>query len=114
MSPYALLAVAGLCLAGYGVGRFDGQRLEAAKQDRAELAVEKAAREGREATAKAIASIRVQNTTIQQRLEKEVRSEPVYRDCKLTPSGMRDLNEALTGAGEVPSPGGMPASDPAL
>lgn len=113
MSPYAAFGVALAFVAAYGVGRLDGSRLERSEQDRAALAVEAAAREGREATAKAISSIRVQNTTIQQRLEREVRREPVYSDpgCRLTPGGLRDLNEALTGTGAIAGGGGVPASD---
>lgn len=111
MNPYVLLGAALLALAAYGAGRWDGGRLKEGEQDRTQLAIEAAARDARESTAKAIASIRVQNTTIQQRLEKEVRSEPVYRDCRLTPAGVRDINEALTGSGQVADPGGVPASD---
>ncbi len=113
MNPYVLLGGALLAISAYGVGRWDGGRLKEGEQDRTQLAIEAAARDARESTAKAIASIRVQNTTIQQRLEKEVRSEPVYRDCRLTPAGVRDINEALTGSGQVADPGGVPASDAA-
>lgn len=113
MIPYKLGVAAALIVAAYGFGRWDGVRLKEGEQDRTQLAIEAAAKDAREATAKAIASIRVHNTTIQQRLEKEVRSEPVYRDCRLTPSGVRDINEALTGSGQVADPGGVPASDPA-
>lgn len=114
MNPYAILGAALLAIAAYGAGRWDGGRLKEGEQDRTKLAVEEAARAARKSTAKAIASIKVQNTTIQQRLEKEVRREPVYRDCRLTPGGLRDLNEALAGTGPVAGPGGVPASDAAL
>lgn len=113
MSPYGWCAAAVLMVAVYGFGRWDGARLKEGEQDRTQLAIEAAARDARESTAKAIASIRVQNTTIQQRLEKEVRSEQVYRDCRLTPAGVRDINEALTGSGQVADPGSVPASDAA-
>jgi len=113
MSPYALIGFALVVGCAYGVGRLDGSRLERASQDRVQLAVETAAKDARESTAKAIAAIRVRNTTIQQTLEKEVRNEPVYLspDCRVTPNGMRALNQALTGS--EPSPGSLPASDSA-
>ena len=99
MNPYAILGAALLAIAAYGAGRWDGGRLKEGEQDRTKLAVEEAARAARESTAKAIASIKVQNTTIQQRLEKEVRREPVYRDCRITGEALNDLNEALTLSG---------------
>lgn len=113
MSPYALIGVALVVGCAYGVGRLDGSRLERASQDRVQLAVETAAKEARESTAKAISAIRVRNTTIQQTLEKEVRNEPVYLspDCRVTAGGMRALNEALSGS--EPSPSSLPASESA-
>lgn len=113
MSPYIAVGAAVALLCAYGVGRLDGARIEQAQQDRASMAVQEAAQKSREATAKAIAAIRVRNTTIQQTLEKEVRNEPVYLspDCRVTPGGMRALNEAL--AGSEPSPSSLPASESA-
>jgi 5-enolpyruvylshikimate-3-phosphate synthase len=54
--------------------------------------------------AKAIAKIKVQNTTIRQPLEREVRENTVYVDCRNSPDSMRLLNAALVGSGDSKLP----------
>lgn len=64
--------------------------------------------------AEAISKIEVRNVTIRQKLEREVREVPVYRDCRHSPDGLRAVNEALIGAGPEPTGGGqLPAADAA-
>ena len=61
-----------------------------------------------QATAEAIAKIKVTNTTIRQRTEKEVYEKPVYRDCRHDAVGLQIINAALTEpAGDIE----LPAAD---
>lgn len=114
MSPALIVGALGLALAAgaYVVGRHDGRSLAEGEAAVAERVAEKAAQASRESSAAAIAKITIKHTTIQNRLEKEVRNVPVYTDpgCRLTPDGLRDLNQALTGAGPEPSAPELPAS----
>lgn len=114
MSPTAITAAAGLALAvaAYVAGRHDGRSLAEGEDAIAERVAARAAQASREESAKAIARITVKHTTIQNRLEKEVRNVPVYTDpgCRLTPDGLRHLNAALAsgselGASELPASG---------
>ncbi len=114
MSPTLIVGALGLALSvgTYVVGRQDGRQLAEGEVAIAERVSEKAAQASRESSAEAIAKITVKHTTIQNRLEKEVRNVPVYTDpdCRLTPGGLRDLNAALAGAGPEPSAPELPAS----
>lgn len=49
------------------------------------------------ATSEEIAKIKITNTTIRRELEREVRKEPVYLDCKHTDNVKRMLDAILTG-----------------
>lgn len=64
--------------------------------------------------ADAIAKIEIKQVTIQGRLQKEIQTNTVYRDCVHSPDGMRSINDALTNTDSGPSSGGqLPASSPA-
>lgn len=114
MSARLAAAVLALCLiaAAYVAGRWDGGRLKAGERAIAEVAAEKAAKASREEAGKAIARISVRHQTIHNALEREVIHEPIYTstDCRLTPDGLRLVNQALTG--QEPSPSSLPASGP--
>jgi hypothetical protein len=111
MSPYAILAsvlITASALGGaYWQGRKDGrdacQAAEARDAEVTRIASEAAAA----SAAEAISKIEVKHVTLRQRVEREVRENVVYRECKHSPGGLRDINAALTGAdsagsGELP------------
>ena len=50
------------------------------------------------ASASQIAKIRIVNTTIKQELEREIRMEPVYIDCRHSDDTKRMLDAILTGS----------------
>ena len=52
---------------------------------------------GQEGAAAAIAKLEIKNVTIKQRVERETREVPVYRDCRHSPGGMLGVNQALSG-----------------
>jgi hypothetical protein len=63
------------------------------------------------AAAKAIAELRPKYTTIQGKLEKQIETNTVYRDCKLDPIGLQLVNQALAGGAEAPTPSKLPKAD---
>lgn len=112
MNPYliiaALLAVMG---AGFGGFRLGVDHEKAGQVEKQQLVAE-AVDAANLASAQAISKIRVTNTTIQQEIQHETRTERVYLDCRHTPDGLRLVNTALTGAG-LPSGGQLPKADTA-
>ena len=54
-------------------------------------------------SAEAIAKIKVTNKTIQNEVRREVETNTVYADCKLTPVGLQLANQALAGTKPVDS-----------
>ena len=111
MNPYliiaALLAIMGAGWGGFELGVDHQKATEADKKDLVAQAAEAAG----QASAKAISQIRITNTTIQQEIQHETRTERVYLDCRHTPDGLRLVNAALTGA-ERPGGGQLPKADP--
>lgn len=112
MNPYAWLAALALAVGAYLIGRHDGRQLSEGEAAIAERVSAGAAKAGREAAATAISRITVRHTTVQNALEREVRNVPVYTDpgCRLSPDGLRLLNAAIEGAGQIPSHAELPAS----
>jgi hypothetical protein len=122
MNPYVILAGISffvLSTAGtYIAGRRDGQRIElsgclakAAAVQEASMAqaaaIQEAAQIASNAAAEAIAGIKVENTTIRQKVEKEIHTIPA--DCAVPDSVLDLTNQALTG--QEPSDSGVPGSN---
>lgn len=112
MNPYliiaALVAVMGAGWGGFSLG-VDHQKAADADRDKA---VREAGDLAGKQAARAISQIRINNTTIQQEIQHETRTERVYLDCRHTPDGLLLVNAALTGA-ERPGGGQLPRVDPA-
>jgi hypothetical protein len=97
MNPYLIIACL-VAILGAGAGGFKlGADHEVAGQARAEKLVADAEKNMQDAAAKAIASIKVVNKTIQNEVQREVQTNTVYAECRNTPAGLRLLNQALTG-----------------
>lgn len=116
MNPYLIIAslvlgISGVAIAGWGGFRLGVDHQKAAGADRDNTMREAVDKAGQLA-AKAISTIKINNTTIMQEVQHETRVEPVYIDCRHTAVGLRGVNAALTGAGAQPAGGGqLPASD---
>jgi hypothetical protein len=64
--------------------------------------------------AKGVSQIKVQNTTIKQKLETLTRENVIYRDCKLDPATRGLLDAALQGKAAQPAGDSvLPAPNPA-
>lgn len=117
MNPYGILAVvvlwgasvAGSFFYGQGIGK-DGEIAAQAKIDKAVTDTREAARLG---AADEIAKIKVRNTTVQGKTETIIRDNPVYRDCRHDDTGVRLINEALTGRSGPASGGELSGAVPA-
>ena len=114
MSPWAVVGAAGLLLAAYGAGRWDGARLERESQQRAEETARRATEAALAATAEAISKITVKHQTIRQEVQREIVEKPVYRDCRADPGVLQLYNAAKTGAEPEPVGGSeLPGAGPA-
>ena len=114
MNPYALLAV-GIAWAAscwYCIGL--GQDREIARQARDTTIADRATKAATDAAAKAIAKIKVEHTTIQNEVQREIRERTVYRDCMHSPEQLQRLNAAITGQRTEPAGSGVvPRADAA-
>jgi hypothetical protein len=107
INPYALLG-AGILAVSLAVGGFTfGVKYQRGQEARAEQLIARVRDEAQRGAAEAIAQIKINNTTIRQQLETQVRENTVYRDCKLDPDSFRLLNDALSGAPGQPAGGGV-------
>ena len=118
MNPYAIIAslvltILGVCGAGW-IGFQTGiDHQKSSESDRNE-AIRLAADQASQVAAAAINKIKVVNTTIQQEIQHETRTNTVYLDCRHTPDGLRLINSTLSGDQTI-TPGGsqLPQIDPA-
>jgi hypothetical protein len=99
MNPYviigimiALIADAAVC---YHKGGVDKQNEIEASQAKVEKAIQDTQEKARLGTAEAIAAIHVNQVTIQGKVEHEIETHTVYRDCVHTPDSLRLINDAL-------------------
>lgn len=112
MNPYLIIAALVACLgAGWGGFTLGVDHQKASESDKKEL-LEEAVGILSDASAKAIAKIRVNNTTIKQEVERETHTNTIYADCKHSDNGLRLVNSALTNSEPKPADGGkLPPPD---
>jgi hypothetical protein len=111
MNPYIIIVVM-LAIAGAGGFKL-GSDHEVASQAREQEHIAEAVDAATAVAAKAISELRPKYTTIRQELEREIRTETVYADCRHGASGLRLVNQALN-AGTVPADSGkLPKTEPA-
>lgn len=109
----AVLAFGLVTAAAYRQGRVDGRAACEAAEARDRQVAQIAGDAAASAAAREIRQIKIQHTTIRQEVEREVRSNVVYRDCSHGPEQLQRINAALTGAepGPAPDRGQLPAAD---
>lgn len=89
-----LAIILALCLVA-GAGGFVGNRLKQAEWDRSIIATREAQDKALDAAAKAIAQVSITQQTIIQKVQHEVQTKTVYRDCVVPDDGSRLLNAAI-------------------
>lgn len=107
-----LVAIMILIASVFGVGVRYGTKSKQAEWDAATLASKDAQDKALQAAAEALRTMAPAQAKIIERVTHETTTVPVYRDCRNTAGGMRDINAALTNsepAGDVPV---SPASAP--
>lgn len=112
MNPYLIIAAL-LAVLSAGAGGFKlGADHEIASQAREQKHIADAIAAATAAAAEEISKIRVVNTTIQNEVQREIRTNTVYADCKHSDDGLRILNGAITG-GVTTGDRKLPAAHPA-
>jgi hypothetical protein len=110
LNPWLLLAAGLAWLASLGGAAWwfygAGADAEIAAHAREDRAAEKAARIAADTSAKAIAALKVQHTTIEQEVRREIETRVEYRDCRHSDEQLQRINAALTGREPEPAGGG--------
>lgn len=102
MNPYLIIAAL-LAVLGAGAGGFKlGADHELASQAREDAHVAKAVEAATNVSAQAIATLKPVYTTIQNEVQREIRTNTVFADCKLPVDSLRLVNQAL-GGGTIPT-----------
>lgn len=108
MNPYLIVAAL-LAILAAGAGGFRlGADHEVAAQARSDKHITEAVTAAADASAKAIAALKVKSTTIQSKVQHEIQTHTIYRDCKLPADGLQLANQALApgafgiGSGKLP------------
>ncbi len=83
-------------IASYKFGYDNGTNEIKALQLSEEKLIAKVEESARLGAANEIAKIQLKQTTIYNKVQREVQTNTVYRECKHTADGLRNLNEALT------------------
>lgn len=101
-----IIAILGAGAGGFQLGADHEIAAHAREQEHIAAAIDAA----NKAAAEAISNIRVVNTTVQNEVQHEIRTNTIYGDCKHSPSGLQLINKSLGG----PEPLGgskLPAAD---
>lgn len=113
MNPYAMLALAAAIALAAAGGYKVGVDHEVASRAREDKHITEAVDAANATAAKAIAELRPKYTTIQGKLEKQIETNVVYRECRIDAPGLLLANQALSGGAETPAGGKLPGVDAA-
>jgi hypothetical protein len=106
MSAWVSLVLAAALAASHGAALLYGRHLEAEHVDAVKHREERVAKVAGDAAAEAAASairrMKVQHVTLRQEVETRVRDDDVYRDCRIDPVSMRNINAIRTGEPSAP------------
>jgi hypothetical protein len=109
MNPYIIsAAIAALGLTNwysYDMGRKHMRNEIEAQESKVEKAIAITREQARLGAADAMAKLTVVHKTIQGRVEREIQTNTVYRDCVHTDASLRDINAALRGPKDLAGSG---------
>lgn len=114
MTRYLIAAVAalGVVVGAFAYGVSVGKDSEVATQARIDKAMQDTREAAQQGAAKAIAQIKVTNTTIRGEVQREIQTNTVYRDCRVPADGLRIINDALKGQRTItPGSGELSTTD---
>lgn len=95
LNPWVLLGILALSGSAYGVGQYHGRGIEKGKQAEKTAIIEDVRNAAMQSAALAISEIKIENTTVRQELEREIRTVVDYSQCRNSPDGMSAINRAL-------------------
>ena len=101
-----LAIILALCLVA-GAGGFVSNKLKQAEWDRSIIATKDAQDKALDAAAKAVAQLNITQQTIVQKVQHEVQTKTVYRDCVVPDDGSRLLNAAISNQDQPASGDGV-------
>lgn len=122
-NPYVIILVIvthiAVAIMAYNRGGNDRENMIKARSADITKAIEDTREQARLGTAQAISQIHLNQVTIKGRVEHEIETHTVYRDCVHTPDSMRLINAALQnqpisgsdGSGQLPAPDALGGSD---
>lgn len=117
VNPWVLLAVLCAWLASLGgtAWYFEGvgEARVIAQQAHDDKVRQKTFEAAQAGAAASIAANKPVNQTIVQKVQREVQTNTIYRDCKLLPDGLRLANQAITGSAHPSGAGVVPGTDAA-
>lgn len=102
LNPSIWIVAIGLLIGSFFSGVSVGKKWEEGRQAIENNHVAEAVDAANTAAAQAIAQIKPKYTTIQNEVQREIRTNTVFADCKLPPDSLRLVNQALN-AGAVPA-----------
>lgn len=110
MSPAArIVAILLACLACVGVGCRLGLKIKQGEWDASTVAADKAQDKTAQIIAARLADMASTQAKTVERVTHEVKTNTVYRDCVVPDSGVRLLNDAISGNSEPAGSGGVQA-----
>lgn len=107
MNPYLIIGALVGALALFGSGISIGIKWSDGRQAVENQHIAEAVDAANTASAQAIAGLKPKYTTIQNEVQREIRTNTVYSDCVIPASGLRLANQALNG-------GALPIGDSKL
>ena len=111
LNPSVWLVAIGLLIGSFFSGVSVGKKWEEGRQAIESNHIAEAVDAANTAAAQAISALKPTYTTIHGKLEKQIETNTVYRDCRLDPVGMQLLNQALNAGAITPGSGKLSTPD---
>lgn len=107
-NPWVILTLVAMLVGATGLGAKLGSDHQIAKQAKTEVLIAKVKEQAQLGAAEAISKIDINHTTINRRLEKEIRENTIYRDCISSTDAERLLDNARGNRAVAPSEASVP------
>lgn len=111
LNPSLWLIAIGLLIGSFLAGVSSGKKWEEGRRAIENSHIAEAVDAANSAAAQAIASIKPKYTTIQNEVQREIRTNTVFADCKLPADSLRLVNQAINAGAIASDRGKLPAAD---